>query len=362
MTFAKELHEFGSGQPVRRLSLFDHLERSPESGSSRQLITNANRYGLIKGSYAAELLELTNEGQKATADHISPRERSRARISLAIEGVEPFKGLYEKFKGNKLPARGALIDAIKDFGVTDEAAEEAIDTFIVNLRYVGLLQTLSGAERIVTTDHLFDQLPSTDSPEAQVGTHDEVITKAPGRQVVTAAHAQFERTAFYVAPIGDEDSEERKHSDLFLGSIIEPALEKFELDVIRADAIEQAGIITKQVIEYLLKSRLVIVDLSFHNPNVFYELAIRHMMRRPVVQVVRTADKVPFDINQVRTVRIDTTDIYTLVPKIDTYRSEIANQVRRALQDADAVDNPISIYFPSLQVPELKLNEGTTDI
>jgi hypothetical protein len=77
----------------------------------------------------------------------------------------------------------------------------------------------------------------------------------------------------------------------------------------------------------------VVVDLSFHNPNVFYELCLRHATRLPTVQVKRTADTVPFDLNQYRTVSIETRDPYGLVPKIQTYTAEVANQVRRALQD-----------------------------
>jgi hypothetical protein len=51
-----------------------------------------------------------------------------------------------------------------------------------------------------------------------------------------------------------------------------------------------------------------------------------------------------------RTIIIDTTDIYALVPKIETYRAEVANQVRRALDDPDSADNPISMYYPMLKV------------
>jgi hypothetical protein len=59
----------------------------------------------------------------------------------------------------------------------------------------------------------------------------------------------------------------------------------------------------------------VIADLSFHNPNVFYELALRHAVRKPIVQISRTADRLPFDIGQFRTIVVDTTDIYSLVPR-----------------------------------------------
>jgi len=344
---AEAILEFGSGQPVRRISLFDHLNKSPESGTSRQWITNASKYGLIKGSYAAEHLELTPDGAKAVDSELSKREQTKARIKLAILDIPTFNALYEKLSGNKLPARAALIDAAVDLEVSEEFREEAIDTFIVNLRDLGLLQTLSGAERIISVDHLLDTLPSGASP-MPTGTPNS-HTHSPGR-LVTVEHANFETTCFYVTPIGEEESEHRKHSDLFLGSIVEPALEQFQLKVVRADAIDKPGVITRQIIDYLLRARLVVADLSYHNPNVFYEIAIRHAARLPVVQIIRAQDRVPFDLNQVRTINIDTTDIYSLVPRIDTYRSEIANQVRRALEDPDSVDNPISTFYPNLRV------------
>lgn len=347
--FAKSILDYGSGKSVRRISLFDHLQKSPESGPSRQLITNASKYGLIKGSYAAEQLELTPDGAKAVDDELSKREQAKARIKLAIEDIPPFKQLYDRFVGTKLPARSALIDAIKEFDVSDDLAEEAVDTFIVNLRFLGLLQTLSGAERIITIDHFLDTLPASGLKSAATVPTIPSPTR-PATAIVTAEHAQFETTCFYVTPIGDDGSEERKHSDLFLGSLVEPALEPFGLKVVRADAIDKPGTITRQIIDYLLRARLVIVDLSFHNPNVFYELAIRHAARLPVVQLIRLSDRVPFDLHQVRTIRIDTSDIYALVPKIDTYRSEIGSQVRRALEDPDSVDNPITTFYPALKV------------
>ncbi|MFM9929814.1 hypothetical protein [Achromobacter xylosoxidans] len=320
---------------------------------------NANKYGLIEGSYAAEHLKVTADGLKAIDADIQPREQTKARAKLAIENIPPFAALYGRFVSNKLPARAALIDAAKEVGVPEGMHEECVDTFIVNLRFVGLLQTLSGAERIVTIDHLLDSLPSSQG-SARRSFNESVRTSQPEREphwsegrshaITTTEHAHFDTTCFYVTPIGEDGSEQRQHADLFLGSLIEPALEQFGLTVVRADMIDKPGTITRQIVEYLLRARLVIADLSFHNPNVFYELALRHAIRLPVVQLVRTADRIPFDLNQIRTVRIDTSGIHAFVPKIDTYRSEIASQVRRALEDPDAVDNPITTYYPGMKV------------
>lgn len=74
------------------------------------------------------------------------------------------------------------------------------------------------------------------------------------------------------------------------------------------------------------------------------------MMRLPIVQIARQTDNIPFDINQMRTIRIDNSDIYSFVPKLESYRSEIAAQTRRALEAADSVDTPINTYFPGLSV------------
>jgi hypothetical protein len=344
LDFAKEVFRIGSGQPVKRLTLFDQLGKSPESGGSRQLIINSGKYGLTKGGVAADNIELTPEGQKAVDEQVNSREQARVRAQLAIFNIEPFQKLYDKFVGNKLPGNAVLIDAAKDAGIDADHAAEAVDTFVVNLRFVGLLRTLSGAERIITLDMLLGDLPAAPSGPSQ-------LTPArPANQIVTSEHAQFESACFYIAPIGDEGSEARKHSDLFLGSIVEPALEPFQLQVIRADSIDKPGTITRQIIEYIMRSRLVIADLSFHNPNVFYELALRHAVKLPIVQLIRTVDKVPFDVNQMRTIQIDTTDIYSLVPRIDSYRAEVANQVRRALEPDHVVDTPISTYFPNMTV------------
>jgi hypothetical protein len=126
-------------------------------------------------------------------------------------------------------------------------------------------------------------------------------------------------------------------------------LEKTDLDVVRADKIGDPGMISEQVIQYLLHSALVIADLSFHNPNVFYELAIRHMIGKPTVHIIRKEDPIPFDLKDFRTIEIDTTDKYDLVAKLDTYRAEIANHVRIATSGTEG-SNPVRVFAKDLFV------------
>lgn len=347
LTFSKEIYDLGSGTPVRRLTLFDHLQRTPDSSTSRMLVTNASKYGLVKGSYASEQLELTADGKKVCDDNTSPREAARLKAKLAISDIAPFQALYDKFTNAKLPPRAALIDSMKEAGTDPDHLEEGVDTFIVNLKFVGLLQNLSGADRVVTIEHLLDTLPGTLPAAASSSVPPAVIG---GQNLMTQEQAAFESTCFYITAIGSADSDQRKHSNLFLENIVEPAIQTVGLKVIRADQIDKPGMITRQIIEYLFRSRLVVADLSFSNANVFYELALRHAIRLPIVQIIRHGDPIPFDINQMRTVTIDNRDIYTLLPNVELYKSEIASQARRALEAGVEVDTPVSMYFPQARL------------
>ncbi len=274
-----------------------------------------------------------------------------ARFKLAIEKNIPFKALYDAQKGNRLPANSVLEDLAKEQGIPAADVKECVEMFIVNAKFLGILKPIAGAERIITLEQALEELPAKTEIQGR-GKTDEAGDTSKGAVVAKATDADqdWNNTCFYISPIGDNDSEHRRHADLFLGSIVEPALEEFKLKVVRADKIGKAGMITAQILEFILKSKLVIADLSYHNPNVFYELSLRHACRLPTVQIIRKTDKIPFDLDQFRTIQVDTTSIFTMVPNLQSYKAEIATQVRMALKDPDSVDNPISTYYSTLKV------------
>jgi hypothetical protein len=341
------IQRIGGGEKVRRLTLFEQLDRSPESGPSRMLITNSSRYRLTQGSYGSEWLELTTTGKLATSSEVSERERLRARFELAIEGIPPFNLLYDRFKDHRLPTHAVLRDALAEEGYGDAELQECVETFIVNAKFLGLLRTIAGSERLVSVEQVLDELPARQVP-------DRPAIRENGLAAVTAstangdhaAVADWSKVCFFVAPIGDDDSETRHHSDLLLASLVEPAIAELGLTVIRADGIDRPGVITAQVIEHIAKARLVVADLSFHNPNVFYELALRHATGKPTVHLVRSQDNIPFDIDQFRTIRIDTSDIYAFVPQMETYKAEIAIHARRGLDEEGTGAGPLAVFYP----------------
>ncbi len=346
------IQKYASGQRMRRLTLFDKMGKSADSGPSRQMVTNASRYGLIKGNYSAEYLELTPDGDLATSADAPPKEKLMARFKLAIERITLFQQLYETQKGQRLPDASVLEDLVRETeDIPPEISKQCVDMFIVNAKYLGILKLLAGADRIISIEQALEDVPpdtegtGPPAPTPPGAAEPQSEVRQPSQE-----SQDWDSICFYISPIGDEDTEQRKHADLFLATLVEPALQEFKLKVIRADNIGKPGMITRQVIEFIIRSKLVIADLSYHNPNVFYELSLRHACRLPTVQIIRKSDRIPFDLDQFRTIQIDDSDIYSLVPNLQTYKAQIATQVRMALQDPDSVDNPLSTYYPGLKV------------
>ncbi|WIE76778.1 hypothetical protein [Curtobacterium sp. MCSS17_007] len=362
LPLAEAIQRYAAGQRVRRLTLFDQMGRSADSGTSRQLVTNSSQYGLTKGSYQAEFLELTEKGSLASGDESLGQAKLAARLQLAIADVVPFNALYEQFKNNRMPAASVMVDFVVEQALTSKAhSNECVETFLANARDLGLLTTYAGAERLLTFEILLDEV-AEELPEDDENDVDEAEADLPHREFhrappaprksakspaqVIANAADLTDVCFLVTPIGEEGSEQRMHADLMLGSLIEPALETLGLRIVRADRISTPGMITAQIIDHLVRAPLVIADLSFGNPNVFYELALRHASRLPAVQLIRSGDHLPFDVGQFRTVPIDMTSIFTLVPQIDTYRAEIARQCRAALSEHGDAESPLSLFYP----------------
>jgi hypothetical protein len=350
LTLAQEILKHAPDGKIRRLTYLKLADRSGTSSSTQMLITNSSKYNITKGSYVAEWLEVTPDGLIAASPDDS-RERLQSRFNLAVEGIPAFKSLYEEYKSKRIPSHEVMKDFLKSTHSDVDNITECLDLFIVNAKFLGLLQTIAGSETLVPVEHVLDELKSRPfsfaNPAASLSTTDDQRDFSNGS---SPAVTSWETICFYMSPIGEDTSEQRQHSDLFLNHLVEPALQEFGLKVVRADLIGESGMITSQILEHILKSKLVIADLSFQNPNVFYELAIRHACRLPIVQIIRKSDKIPFDVDQVRTIQIDNSGIYALIPKLETYRSEIATHVRQALASSENVINPLTLFCPGFEV------------
>jgi hypothetical protein len=83
----------------------------------------------------------------------------------------------------------------------------------------------------------------------------------------------------------------------------------------------------------------VIADLTGRNPNVYYELALRHTLRKPLVQLIAKGEQLPFDVAGMRTIIIDHHDL----DSAEESKAEIVKQIR-ALEKSNAqIETPISV-------------------
>lgn len=147
------------------------------------------------------------------------------------------------------------------------------------------------------------------------------------------------KTCFVIAPIGEPDTEIRRRSDQILQYIIRPAVESLGYTAVRADEIDEPGIITSQVIQHVSEAPLVVADLTGHNPNVFYELAIRHAIRKPYVQIIQKGESIPFDVAAARTIFVDHRDL----DMVDAAKNQIIEQTRNLESNSSSPESPISV-------------------
>ena len=82
---------------------------------------------------------------------------------------------------------------------------------------------------------------------------------------------------FIITPIGDDTDPIRRHIEGIIDAALRPALED-KYDLVVAHRISEPGSITKQIITEIYSAKLVVANLTNRNPNVMYELALRHSL------------------------------------------------------------------------------------
>ncbi len=131
--------------------------------------------------------------------------------------------------------------------------------------------------------------------------------------------------------------------------IIKPAIEEFQLDgkqvykAIRGDFISETGSITQSVIEKIYKSEIVLADLTTLNPNVFYELGVRHSLRQKTILIALKGTELPFDIGDLRVIyyKDQVGAEKTVIPLIQ--------KLLKRFQKSDVNDSPIFKALPILK-------------
>lgn len=136
----------------------------------------------------------------------------------------------------------------------------------------------------------------------------------------------------------------KKHTEAywtnFFHKFIKPSVEKFGYSCRRSQA--QPSNIIKDVITELLDADLVLAVLTDFNANVWYELGIRHALKRGTIMIIEEGQELPFDISQ-----------YGVIKYLDTisgatdFERELETFIRK-IENSQSADSPVTEFFGSI--------------
>lgn len=155
------------------------------------------------------------------------------------------------------------------------------------------------------------------------------------------ANAKLRLRAFVIMPILKSDTPEHAHFKSILKDYIDPAIGD-NFDVIRSDDISRSGSFLADIIRYIHDSDLVVADITGGNPNVLYELGIRHALAKFGTILLRdegVTPQLPSDLQTYRCISYRN-DARGLMDLKNSLRKS-AQDVIDSFEDDDVSDNPV---------------------
>jgi hypothetical protein len=137
--------------------------------------------------------------------------------------------------------------------------------------------------------------------------------------------------------------------DQVQNALIAPALQACDLVGGTTAQVVDAGNIRADMFALILEADIVICDVTIHNANVFYELGIRHALRKKHTVLLKgdpSADTTPFDLS---------TDRYLKYPVANPGAAldELVKTLQETLRTNRETDSPIFLMLPKLAEADL---------
>lgn len=154
---------------------------------------------------------------------------------------------------------------------------------------------------------------------------------------------------FVIMPYGEKKDADGNAIDFdeIYQCIIQPAVAKVPgLQAVRCDDIDLPGPIHKQMIRHIFEDRVAIVDTTTLNPNVFYELGVRHALKKNLTILLRRKGTAsPFNTAGMKCIEYTTS-----LKGADAAKNEIATFINNGLGTPEHVDSLVYDILPQLAV------------
>lgn len=167
------------------------------------------------------------------------------------------------------------------------------------------------------------------------------------------------KKCFVIMPFGKKLVDGKEFDfDYVYSNLIEKAVEGLGIECERCDEIVSTGSIHNKMFRGIFDADISVVDITAQNPNVFYELGVRHTLHKSVTLVIGKSDnlqKIPFNINDISIYGYEVDTDETL----EFNRKQIRKRIMTALDDNECIDSVIYGALPDLSVGR-KTNEIKT--
>jgi len=162
---------------------------------------------------------------------------------------------------------------------------------------------------------------------------------------------------FVAMPFGIKikDGRTKIDFDYLYEKAIKPIKDRIEVDIIRADEEKYGGFIHLPMYERLLLAEIVVADLTLANPNVFYELGVRHCARpKSTILIFAEGMNLPFDVSHLRVIpyKLDKGKISDF--EAQKLQKNIEDRIIDAISEKTGPDSPLFQLiekFPGIDLP-----------
>lgn len=163
---------------------------------------------------------------------------------------------------------------------------------------------------------------------------------------VAKSPAKTSKSCFFITPIGAPDTVERRRADWIFHHVIEPVAEKLELDAERADLMSGSAMISTNIFKAISEAPVCVADLTGLNPNVFYEIGVRHSLKLPIIHLAQAGTTLPFDTAPHLTHFYDLADFNSMA----ALKVFLSREMKLVTEPSYAVSNPFTHALGNIEI------------